>query len=125
MELESWGESVLDATHFRAICFQPGEQKIWDVVSSSGKTGGGGGGGRGSVRKKKLESYTMSEDCLTLNIYVPLTLLTNILVSILEHLSFVPHLSGGGRTKLSKAPSWGHHHTNYMSSKQIRQSLVP
>ncbi|XP_021963036.1 acylcarnitine hydrolase [Folsomia candida] len=69
MELESWGDGPLDATNFRAICFQPGEQKIWDVVPHGGK---GGTGGRGAVRKKKLESYAMSEDCLTLNIYVPL-----------------------------------------------------
>jgi carboxylesterase type B len=63
MELESWGEGVLDGSNFRSICYQPGEQRIWDVVYKSG---------RGMIRKRKLEQYPMSEDCLTLNIYVPL-----------------------------------------------------
>lgn len=64
MEIGSWGDGILEGTEFGAICFQPGEQKIWDVVRSKS--------GRGVMRKRKLEAYNISEDCLTLNIYVPL-----------------------------------------------------
>ena len=68
MELESWNKDeneVLDGTQFGPICYQPGEQKIWDVVYTKSN--------RAVIRKRKLEQYTMSEDCLTMNIYVPVS----------------------------------------------------
>ncbi|ODM90439.1 Cholinesterase, partial [Orchesella cincta] len=55
---------ILNATDFGAICIQPAEQKIWDVLYLKNN--------RVNVRKRKLDNYNMSEDCLTLNIYVPL-----------------------------------------------------
>src|SRR4051812_47332363 len=42
---------------------QPPDQKIWDVVRVKN--------GNLIMRKRKLENYPMSEDCLFLNIYTP------------------------------------------------------
>jgi len=53
---------ILNATEFGPICWQPGEQRIYDGVLVRN---------RSTLRKRKMENYEMSEDCLTLNIYVP------------------------------------------------------
>ena len=62
MPPKTW-DGIYNATTFSPICYQPGEQKIYDVVSVRN---------RSTIRKRKLENYPMSEDCLTLNLYVPL-----------------------------------------------------
>ncbi|CAG7833300.1 unnamed protein product [Allacma fusca] len=63
MRKNSW-DDIFNATEFSSICIQPGEQRIWDVVQVRN---------RSTIRKRKLDNYNMSEDCLTLNLYVPMT----------------------------------------------------
>lgn len=65
---------IFNATDFGAICIQPAEQKIWDAVFLRQN--------RAKVQKRKLENYNMSEDCLTLNIYVPLVSTKNLHIYI-------------------------------------------
>lgn len=55
---------VFNATDFGPICIQPADQKIWDGVQMKNH--------KAEMKKRKLSKFNISEDCLTLNIYVEL-----------------------------------------------------
>lgn len=58
---------MFNATEFGPICIQPADQKIWDGVQLRNELKH-----KMEMKKRKLSKYNISEDCLTLNIYVEL-----------------------------------------------------
>uniref|UniRef100_T1IS79 Carboxylesterase type B domain-containing protein n=1 Tax=Strigamia maritima TaxID=126957 RepID=T1IS79_STRMM len=62
VDKKKW-KDIWNATQFGPICFQPEAIKVWDVDEN--------GSGQKKLEIKMLLAYSMSEDCLSLNVYTP------------------------------------------------------